>query len=119
MSSKSELPRAPALALLSLAAFLLGPALGTCAPEGIPSELLLAVLPAVLLLTTLVVVAVVSYCRTGSTARTLTFTALSFVVGVVGAIARPARWPMEPSPARLTRIPRCTPPQWKSYGCGT
>jgi thiol:disulfide interchange protein len=83
--SKSDLARTTALVSLPLAAFLLGPALDAIAPESIPGDLLLALLPTVLPLAALVVVAVVSYRRTGSTRRALRLTALAFAVGVVGA----------------------------------
>lgn len=87
MSSKSDLPRATALACLPLAAFLLGPALDAVAPESIPNDFLLSVLPTVLPLAALVVVAVASYRRTGSAARALRLTALAFAVAVLGAVA--------------------------------
>jgi hypothetical protein len=67
MSSKSELARTTALAALPLAVFLVGPVFDEMvAPESIPSDVLNSVLPTVLPLAALVVVAVVSYCRTGS-----------------------------------------------------
>jgi thiol:disulfide interchange protein len=73
--------------MLPVAAFLFGPALEAVAPESISSHLLLSVLPTVLPLAALVVVAVVSYRRTGSAARALRLTALAFAVAVLGAIA--------------------------------
>jgi hypothetical protein len=87
MSSKTGVLRAAALALLPLAAFLLGPALDAFAPESIPNDLLLSWLPTVLPLAALVVVAVASYRWTGSAARALTLTALALAVAVLGAIA--------------------------------
>jgi hypothetical protein len=87
MSWKSDLARTTALALLPLAAFLFGPALDAVAPESIPGGLLLSVLPTVLPMVALVVVAVVSYRRTGSAARALRITSLAFTVAVLGAIA--------------------------------
>jgi len=87
MSSKSDLVRTTALALLPLAAFLFGPAFDAVAPESIPSDLLLSVLPTVLPLAALVVVAVVGYRRTGSAARALRITSLPFAVAGLGAIA--------------------------------
>lgn len=87
MSSKSDRARTTALALLPLAAFLFGPVFEAVAPESIPSDLLLSVLPTLLPLCALVVVATVSYRRTGSAARTLLITALAFAVAVLGAIA--------------------------------
>ena len=88
MSSKSDLLRGAALAVLPLAAFLFGPVLDDAvAPENVPSDLLNSVLPTVLPLGALVVVAVVSYRRTGSAARALRYTALAFAVTVLGAIA--------------------------------
>ena len=87
MSSKSDLLRGAALALLPLAAFLFGPALDAVAPASMPDALLLSVLPTVLPLAALVVVAVASYRRTGSASRALGVTAFALTVGVVGAIA--------------------------------
>ena len=88
MSSKSELSRTAALALVPLAAFLFGPVFDEMvAPESIPSDVLNSVLPTVLPLGALVIVAVVSYRRTGSTARALRYTALVFAVTVLGAVA--------------------------------
>jgi hypothetical protein len=87
MASKSDLARNTALALLPLVAFLVGPAVDAVAPESIPSDLLLSELPTVLPLAALVVVAVVSYRRTGSAARALRLTALAFALAVLGAIA--------------------------------
>ena len=88
MSSKSDLLRGAALAVLPLAAFLFGPVLDDIvAPENVPNNLLNSVLPTVLPLGALVIVAVVSYRRTGSTARALRYTALVFAVTVLGAIA--------------------------------
>jgi hypothetical protein len=87
MSSKTNLARTAALALLPLAAFLFGPALDAVAPESVPSDLLLSVLPTVLPLAALVVVAVVSYSRTGSATQALRITSLAFAVAVLGAIA--------------------------------
>lgn len=87
MSSKSELARTTALALLPLAAFLIGPIFDEIvAPEDIPSDLLNSVLPIVLPLAALVVVAVVSYRHTRSAARALRITSVAFVVGVLGAV---------------------------------
>jgi hypothetical protein len=87
MPSKSDLARITALALLPLAAFLFGPAFDAFAPESVSSDLLLSVLPIVLPLAALVVVAVVSYRRTGSAARALSITSLAFAVAVLGAVA--------------------------------
>jgi thiol:disulfide interchange protein len=87
MSSKSDLAPTTALALLPLAAFLFGPAFDAVAPESMPSDLLLSVLPTVLPLAALVVVAVVSYRRTGSAARALRITSLAFAVAALGALA--------------------------------
>jgi hypothetical protein len=87
MSSNSDVARATALALLPLAAFLFGPALNAVAPESIPNDLLLSVLPTVLPLAALVVVAAVSYRRTGSVARALWITSIAFAVAVLGAVA--------------------------------
>jgi hypothetical protein len=88
MSSKSELARTTALALLPLAAFLFGPVLDEmAAPESIPTDVLNSVLPTVFPLAALVVVAVVSYHRTGSAARALRITSLAFAVAALGALA--------------------------------
>lgn len=88
MSSKSDLLPGAALAALPLAAFLFGAVLDEAvAPENAPSHLLNSVLPTVLPLGALVIVAVVSYRRTGSAARALRYTALAFAVTVLGAIA--------------------------------
>jgi hypothetical protein len=88
MSSKSELACTAALAALPLAAFLAGPVFDeSVAPQSIPSDVLNSVLPTVLPLTALVVVAVVSYRRTGNGARALRLTALAFAVATLGAIA--------------------------------
>ena len=88
MSSKSELSRTAALALVPLAAFLFGPVFDEMvAPESIPSDVLNSVLPTVLPLAALVVVAVVSYHHTGNAARALRITSLAFAVAVLGAIA--------------------------------
>jgi hypothetical protein len=88
MSSKSELARTTALALLPLAAFLFGPVLDEmAAPESIPTDVLNSVLPTVLPLAALVVVAVVSYHRTGNAARALRITSVAFAVAVLGALA--------------------------------
>jgi hypothetical protein len=88
MSSKSDLVRGAALAALPLAAFLFGPVLDEAvAPDDVPSDLLNSVLPTVLPLGALVVVAVVSYRRTGSAARASRDTAVAFAVTVLGAIA--------------------------------
>jgi hypothetical protein len=88
MSSKSKHARTTALALLPLAAFLFGPVFDEMvAPESIPSDVLNSVLPNVLPLAALVVVAVLSFRRTGSAARTLRITSLAFVVAVLGAFA--------------------------------
>ena len=87
MSSKSDLARTTALAVLPLAAFLFGPAFDTVAPESIPNDLLLSVFPTVLPLAALMVVAVLAYRRTGSAARALRITSLAFAVAVLGAIA--------------------------------
>jgi hypothetical protein len=88
MSSKSDLLGGAALAALPLAAFLVGPVLDEAvAPENVPSDLLNSVLPTVLPLGAPVVVAVVSYRRTGSAARALRHTALAFAVTVLGAVA--------------------------------
>ena len=88
MSSKSERARTTALALLPLAAFLVGPVSDEMvAPESIPGDVLNSVLPTVLPLAALVVVGVVSYRRTGSAARALKITSLALVVAVLGAIA--------------------------------
>ena len=88
MSSKSGLVRAAALVLFPLAAFLVGPVFDEAvAPERIPSDLLNSLLPTVLPLAALVVVAAVSYRRTGSAVRALGITSLAFAVTVVGAIA--------------------------------
>ena len=88
MSSKPDFLRGAALAALPLAAFLFGPVLDeTVAPENVPSDLLNSVLPTVLPLGALVVVAVMSYRRTRSAARALTYTALAFAVTVFGAVA--------------------------------
>jgi hypothetical protein len=87
MSSKSNFVRAAALVLLPLAAFLLGPALDAVAPESIPNDLLLSVLPTVFPLAALVVVAIASYRCTGSAARASRRTALALVLAVLGAIA--------------------------------
>jgi hypothetical protein len=88
MSSKSELARTTALALLPLAAFLFGPVLDEmAAPESIPTDVLNSVLPTVLPRAALVVVAVVSYHRTGSAARALRITSLAFAVATLGALA--------------------------------
>jgi hypothetical protein len=86
MSSKSELARTTALALLPLAAFLFGPVLDEmAAPESIPTDVLNSVLPTVLPRAALV--AVVSYHRTGSAARALRITSLAFAVATLGALA--------------------------------
>ena len=88
MSSKSELARTTALALLPLAAFLFGPVLDEmAAPGSIPTDVLNSVFPTVLPLAALVVVAVVSYHRTGSAARALRITSLAFAVADLGALA--------------------------------
>ena len=88
MPSRSQLARTTALALLPLAALLLGPVFDELvAPESIPSDVLNSVLPTVLPLAALVVVAVVSYRHTGSTAQALRITSLAFGVAVLGAIA--------------------------------
>jgi hypothetical protein len=69
-------------------AFLFGPVLDEAvAPENVPSDLLNSVLPTVLPLGALVVVAVVSYRRTGSAARAARYAALAFALTVLGAIA--------------------------------
>jgi hypothetical protein len=87
MSSKSELACSAALAALPLAAFLVGPFFDeVVAPQNIPSDALNSVLPTVLPLVALVVVAVVSYRRTGSGARALRITSLAFAVATLGAI---------------------------------
>jgi hypothetical protein len=87
MSSKSELACSAALAALPLAAFLVGPLFDeVVAPQNIPSDALNSVLPTVLPLVALVVVAVVSYRRTGSGARALRITSLAFAVATLGAI---------------------------------
>jgi len=88
MSSRPELARTTALALLPLAAFLLGPVFDDLvAPESIPSDVLNSVLPTVLPFAALVFVAVVSYRRTRSAAQALWITSLAFGVAVLGAIA--------------------------------
>ena len=87
MSSNSDLVRPVGLALLPLAALLLGPALDAVAPESRRSDLLLlSVFPTVLPLATLIVVAVASYRRTGSAARALVLTAVALALAVLGAI---------------------------------
>jgi hypothetical protein len=88
MSSRSELARTTALALLPLAAFLFGPVLDDwVVPESIPNDVLNSVLPSASPLAALVVVAVVSYRHTGSATQALRITSLAFVVAVLGAIA--------------------------------
>ena len=88
MSSKSEFARTTALAVLPLGGFLLGPVFDEIvAPESIPSGLLNSGLPTVLPLAALVVVAAVTYRRTGSVTRAFWITSLAFVVAVLGAIA--------------------------------
>jgi uncharacterized membrane protein YhaH (DUF805 family) len=88
VSSKSELARTTGLAVLPLAGFLVGPVFDEIvAPESIPSGLLNSGLPTVLPLAALVVVAAVTYRRTGSGRRAFWITSLAFVVAVLGAIA--------------------------------
>jgi hypothetical protein len=88
MSSKPELARTTALALLPLGAFLFGPVFDEmAAPESIPTDVLNSVLPTVLPLAALVVVAVVSYHRTGSAARAVRITSFAFAVAALGALA--------------------------------
>jgi hypothetical protein len=125
MSSNSDVARATALALLPLAAFLFGPALNAVAPESIPNDLLLSVLPTVLPLAALVVVVAVSYRRTGSVARALWITLNRVrrgssrrrrippprLVGGIRFVSRssgdiPAHWPSQVETRRDTRLPR-------------
>ena len=88
MSSKSELARNTVLAVLPLVGFLFGPVVDDIvAPDSIPSDLLNSALPTILPLAALVVVAHVSYRRTGSAAQAFWITSLAFVVAVLGGIA--------------------------------
>jgi uncharacterized membrane protein YhaH (DUF805 family) len=88
VSSNSELARTTGLVVLPLAGFLVGPVFDEIvSPESIPSGLLNSGLPTILPLAALVVVAAVTYRRTGSATRAFWMTSLAFVVAVLGAIA--------------------------------
>ena len=77
--------RSAGLLVLPLAAFLVGPAIGSFARDGVSDPVLYSVVPTLLTLPALAFVLIFVFMRTGSAARGVAFAMGSLVVALVGA----------------------------------